>query len=315
MAPLQFEALLLGEVRHTLVTGLGILVAEEERTAIFISFFVVAGSREPPRAFGVDLSQEFQIPFVAHGKIIAAVTQVESTAALITIGWHDEAAGITLGEGEEAIRNGERQRHIGYYQISRTKDHVLAGTYLGTRQSNIEVGMRGVACSVASVSQIDLAIVVAFRLFAGQEAILLLGIYVLDETFLGFEVKRHRVGVVGVLPHDKDWLSLDAVRRCGIPRAGSMYKTAVKTQLDLVALQVHVFILHLSRTVEMSSIGRCHIDQRVVGLIGDGGVDAVFLLTVDRVETQRVVYRLIVMIDSELQRVHARGVGSGIISL
>ena len=94
-----------------------------------------------------------------------------------------------------------------------------------------------------------------------------------------------------------------------------MHKTAVKTQLDLVALQVHILVLHLSRTVEMGGIGGCHIHQRVVGLIGHGGVDAVFLLTVDGVEAQRVVYRLIVVIDSELQRVHVRGVGSGIICL
>ena len=310
MAPLQFEALLFREVRHTLVAGLGVLIAKEERATVFISFFVVAGSREAPRAFGVDLTQEFQIPLVAHGKIIAAVAQIEATAVLVTIRRHDEATGIALGEGEEAIRDGEGQRHIGDNQIGRTEDYVLAGTYLGARQSNIEVGMGFVASGVAAVSQVDLAIVVALRLLTGQEAILLLGINVFDEAFLGFEVKRHRVGVVGVLPHGEDWLTLDAVLGRGVFRAGGMNQTAVKTQLDLVALQVHILVLHLSRTVEMGSIGGGHIHQRVVGLIVDGCVDAVFLLTVDGVEAQRVVYRLVVVIDSELQRVHARGVGS-----
>ena len=172
-----------------------------------------------------------------------------------------------------------------------------------------------VAGGVASVSQINLAIVVAFRLLTGQESILLLGVYVFDEAFLSLEVKRHRVGVVSILSHDKDRLTLDAVLFRGVSGTGSVYKTAVKTQLDLVALQVHVFVLHLSRAVEMGGIGGGHIDQRVIGLIGDGGVNAVFLLSVDGVEAQRVVYRLVVVIDSELQRVHARGVGSGTISL
>ena len=144
--------------------------------------------------------------------------------------------------------------------------------------------MRCVASGVASVSQIDLSIVVALRLLTGQEAVLLLGIYVFDEAFLGLEVKRHRVGVVGVLPHDKDRLTLDTVLCRGVFGTGSMYKTAVKTQLDLVALQVHILVLHLSRTVEMGGIGGGHIDQRVVGLIVDGGVNAVFLLSVDGVK-------------------------------
>ena len=155
MAPLYLETGLLGIVGHALVAVLGVLVTEEETAVIAVSLAVVACSREAPGAFGIDFAQQFQVPLVVDGKIIATIAQVETAGTLVAITGHDETAGIALGEGKETIGYGQRQRHIGHHQIGGSKNHILARTHLGTRKGNIEIGVWGITGGVESVLEIQ----------------------------------------------------------------------------------------------------------------------------------------------------------------
>lgn len=101
MAPLQLETLLLGKVGHSLITCLGILIAEIETSRILVSLAIVAGSRESPRTLGIDFAQEFQVPLVVDGKIISTIAQIESAVTLIAISRHDETAAIALVKGKK----------------------------------------------------------------------------------------------------------------------------------------------------------------------------------------------------------------------
>ena len=155
MAPLQFEALLLGKVWHSLVAVLRILVTEEEGTRVFVSLSVVAGCRESPRSLGINLAQQFQVPFVVHGEIVSAVSQIEASCRFISVGRHDETAAVALAEREETVRDSERHRHIAHHEIGWSEDYILARSYLGSGERDIEVGMRIIAGGIPAVLQID----------------------------------------------------------------------------------------------------------------------------------------------------------------
>ena len=132
MTPLQLEALLLCEIRHSLVSILRILVTEEEGTGILISLAIVACRRKSPRSLGIDFSEEFQVPLVTHGKIITTIPEIESARTLITVCRHDETAAVALGEREETVWYGYRNRHIAHHEMSRSEDHILIRSHLGT---------------------------------------------------------------------------------------------------------------------------------------------------------------------------------------
>ena len=108
MAPLNLETLLTPIVGKALITRFGVLIIEEETTAIFISFAIVRRHRQSPRPFRVNLAKYLQVDLVAQGKVVSTITQVESAVAFVTIRRHNESARITLCEGEESVRYGQR---------------------------------------------------------------------------------------------------------------------------------------------------------------------------------------------------------------
>ena len=124
--------------------------------------------------------------------------------SLVAICRHDESAGIALGEGEETVWDGQRQRHVGHHQIGRAEHHILARAHLGSRERQIEVGMGLVASGIFTMLQKELAIGTTLRQFAGQVTVFLLGINLLDKALLRLEVKGHRVALVGVAAHLKN---------------------------------------------------------------------------------------------------------------
>ena len=130
MIPLQFETGFLLIVRHILLTLDRTLIAEQERAAITVALDIVRRCRKAPRALGIDLAQQFEVHLIGDGEIIATITQVETTTGLITIGRHDQTTTITLGEGEESIRNRQRQRHVSHHEVGGSEDHILARTHL-----------------------------------------------------------------------------------------------------------------------------------------------------------------------------------------
>ena len=159
-----------------------------------------------------------------------------------------------------------------------------------------------VAGGVFTVFDKHLTLVVTFRYLAGEETLVLLSIYARDETLFCLEVKSHGVALVGVATHDEYRCTEDIAS--SVLRASGMHEAAVEIHVYLVALEVHVLILHARVTVEVSQARCPFVCERVLGFIFHGRVDAVLTFSVDAVEGQRVVDSLIMMINSQLERVH-----------
>ena len=92
MAPHYLKTGLLRVVGHILLAVDGVLIAGQERTAVAITLAIVRGSREAPRAFGIDFTYQLQVHLIVDGKIVTTIAQIETTLGLITIGRHDESA-------------------------------------------------------------------------------------------------------------------------------------------------------------------------------------------------------------------------------
>ena len=155
MTPLHLETLLLGKVRHSLVTRLRILITEEETSRVLIAFAVITCSRNTPGALRVDFTQEFQVPLVIDGKIISTISEIEASVAFITIGRHDETTTVALGKREESVRDCQRHRHIAHHEISRSENHILTRSHFRSGKRNIEVRMRIITGRISTMLQID----------------------------------------------------------------------------------------------------------------------------------------------------------------
>ena len=155
-----------------------------------------------------------------------------------------------------------------------------------------------VAGGVFSVHEKHLPFVVSLRYLAGEESVLLLCIYTGDETFLCLEVKGHGVALILVAAHLKHRCAEDGSG--GVSGACGMHEATVEVHVYLVALQVHVLILHVRVAVEECKSRRCLVSQGVFGCIFHRRVDTVFPLSVDTVEGQGVVYGLVMMVNGEL---------------
>ena len=126
--------------------------------------------------------------------------------------------------------------------------------------------MRIVASGVTTVLQEHLAISTALRQFAGKEAFFLLRIYARNQTFLGLEVKGHGIALVLIVTHLENGGTFESVG-CRIETTCGMYQTAVKTHINLVALQVHILILHLRVAIQMCQTRSCLVCKRVLSRI------------------------------------------------
>ena len=252
MAPLYLETRLLRVVGHVLLARLGVLETQEETARVLVTLAVVGSRGHAPRPFGVDFAQQFQVPLVAYGKIISTVSQVEAPIALVAIGRHDESAGIALGEGEETIGNGQWHGHVCYHQVGGAEGHVLSRAHLCPGKGDIEVWVFRVASGIAAMLQVDDTRGVSLRFLSRQEAVLLCGVYIVDERFLGFEVESDGVGVISVLPHFEDGLSFDAVLFGGVCRSRGEDSAAGLVKSHFVTRQVHVLVLHVGFAIKKS---------------------------------------------------------------
>ena len=159
-----------------------------------------------------------------------------------------------------------------------------------------------VAGGVFTVFDKHLTLVVTFRYLAGEETLVLLSIYARDETLFCLEVKSHGVALVGVASHLEDRSAKQYTG--GISRTCGVNKATVEIHVYLVALKVHVLILHVRVSVEMSQASGSLVGKRVFGSVFHRRVDAVFPSSVDAVESKRIVNSLIVVVYGKLQRVH-----------
>ena len=293
MVPLDLEALLLGVVGHSLVACLRVLITEVERSVVTVSPAVVAGRAQAPAALRVDLAEQLQVPLVADGEVVASVAEIEAAVILLAIGGHDEARTVFLGEREEAVGDGEGQGHVGHDQIGGTEDHVLARTYLGTREGDVEVGVWIVARRVASVLEIDGARGVALADLASHKAVILSGIDATNETLLRLEVVGHRVALILRVAQREDGAALNAVLRRAVLGARGAHQGTVEVHIDLVGGELHVLIIDLRITEEACGTAYGVIDNGVFGGELHGGVNALATGLHDAVGTERIVDMLV----------------------
>ena len=83
-----------------------------------------------------------------------------------------------------------------------------------------------------------------------QEAIILLGVDLSDETLLRLEVEGHRIALIFVASHLEDGGTRQLLG--GVHLTRSMHQVAVEIHIDALALEVHVLVFHLRLSIEMS---------------------------------------------------------------
>ena len=244
VAPCNLEALAHIVVGHVLLALLAGLVAEIEATAETITLLVVGLRRNTPRTLGVDFAQHFGIEEVAHGKIISSITQVKASGGLIAISGHDDTAGITAGEGEESVRNGQRKRHITDNQTGGAENNLLARAHLGSCHGQIKVGILCIASGIASFLHIHYAGAVSLSALTHHKALALFGVDIGDVGLSRLEVIVNLVGFVLVLSLFEQWLTFYGT--CTVRRSRGMHQTAVHTHRYAVGRKFKVGVCHLT---------------------------------------------------------------------
>ena len=90
---------------------------------------------------------------------------------------------------------------------------------------------------------------------------------------------------------------------CRIVFTSGIYEAGVEGEVNLLTVEVHVFILHIRLSVEVCLLVSGMIDEGVVSLVGHRSVDAVLSLSVDGIEADGVVDALIMLLDGKLERI------------
>ena len=219
-------------------------MAEIEATAETITLLVVGLRRNTPRTLGVDFAQHFGIEEVAYGKIISSIAQVKASGGLIAISRHDDTAGITAGKGEEAVRDGQRKRHITNNQTGGAENNLLARAHLGSCHGQIKVGILCIASGIASFLHIHYAGAVSLSALTHHKALALFGVDIGDVGLSRLEVIVNLVGFVLVLSLFEQWLTFYGT--CTVGRSRGMHQTAVHTHGYAVGRKFKVGVCHLT---------------------------------------------------------------------
>ena len=249
------------------------LVADVEVSAEAVALLVVGLSGEHPRAFGVDVAQHFGIDIIAKGKVVTAFAQVEAARRFVAVARHDESAAVFALEGEEAIGNGQRQRHIFDHKVGGTEHDVLSGSHLGARHVEVEVRVFGIAGRVESLPHVHRAAAVALAVETLHVAFALLRIDIGDESLARPEVVADAVGFVLVRALLEERLADDVARR--VCASGGVDKAAVDGDVDDVGLKFKVLIIDFSFAIEVGARVDVVEGDGVLGTIVDGEVKGV----------------------------------------
>lgn len=152
----------------------------------------------------------------------------------------------------------------------------FARTHFGAREFEVEVGMFGVARRVFGMLHVERAVVGALRTFAVEKTVALRGAYVGDETLLGLEVEGHLLALVLVRTLFVDGFAFFNVGTGGVAVALGVNHAAVHVHGYLSRVELHVEVLHVGLTVEVSESRLCIVDHGVLGGVFYGRVDARF---------------------------------------
>ena len=271
--PRHLEALRRDKVRHVLLARLRVLVAEVKVSAEAVTLLVGGLLRQRPGALRVDVGQQLGVHIVVEGKIISALTQIEASRRLVAIARHDEAAAVFLLEGEEAVRNRQRQRHIADHEVSWAEHHILARAHLGPRHVQVEVGMLGIASRIESLLDIHRAAAVALAVEALHVALALLRVDIGDVSLARLEVIADAVRLILVGTLAEERLARDGTSR--VRTARGVDKAAVNGNIDDGSLELEVLILHPAVAVKVSTRAAIVEGDRVLGRVVDRHVEGI----------------------------------------
>ena len=135
--------------------------------------------------------------------------------------------------------------------------------------------MLGITCSVLSVLRIEDSCRILLGLATHDETVALLGVDIVDKTFLTFEIILYPVRFVGstsILEYRQTYRHAS-----GINAAAGMDNTTVHIHLDDVGSKFNLVVPYFSRAIEKGISGtRPH--HRVVRFIEDRSINGIFLL-------------------------------------
>ena len=228
-----------------------VLIAHIQATVELIPLPVRTLCRKRPRTLRIDVSQHLDIHIIIDGKVITAVTEIETAVHLITVGRHDKTAAVLTLEREETIGQSQRQRHILHHNMRRTEDHILARMHLRTGQRQIEMRMLGITGRIFTVADVHHTRAVTLTVNGLHEALTLLGINILDKRLTRLEVIGNLVRLILIRALLEQRLTLNRTR--GILPARSIHQTAVNTDVNLLGIQLQILVIHLTVTIQMST--------------------------------------------------------------
>ena len=262
-------------VGQAFVTGLGHLIACLQQTGIFVTLHIVRLHIQRPRTFREDIRPQLQVHLVTDGEVISTVRQTEATIGVIHIGRHQKTGLVTARKREKEKWNGKRKRHILYYQIGRSRHHVLFRTYLGISHLHIKMGVVMMVTSrVTTAPHIEFIIIPFLGIITGHVSLALLADNIADKTSFTLEVITDSIGFVGGVPVFEDRSSLGCSYR--IDHATGKNRTVVHIHRDDISLQVSTRITHLSLAVKM---GKATLRKYngVIGFVGYGSIQCILL--------------------------------------
>ena len=106
MSPLDLEVLVHSVVRHAALTGHVVTVTDIQVARKMVTPYVFRLRTDCPCSAGVDVARQLKVYVIAYGKVISAVTQVESARVVIAETGHDDTARVCVREREETERDG-----------------------------------------------------------------------------------------------------------------------------------------------------------------------------------------------------------------
>ena len=122
--------------------------------------------------------------------------------------------------------------------------------------------MVGIAGGVLGILEIEIAIVGSLGVDTAQETIALCGLYLFNEAFLRLEIERHALTFIVFTPLLIDGSAFHGFA-CAIGYPLCMDNRRVHVERNKVSTQIHVLIVHLGFTIQMSKPRGGIIDQGV----------------------------------------------------
>ena len=122
--------------------------------------------------------------------------------------------------------------------------------------------MVGIAGGVLGILEIEITIVGSLGVDTAQETIALCGLYLFNEAFLRLEIERHALTFIVFTPLLIDGSAFHGFA-CAVGYPLCMDDRRVHVERNKVSTQIHVLVVHLGFTIQMSKPRGGIIDQGV----------------------------------------------------